>query len=126
MKINKLIILYIILFLLLPYSFSSSQGFENHGAFISTSGKTFINVNKFNLKNTSGEFKLKYGSILTASNNIFNGGIFNTYDSSVVSVDTNFINSLNVTITGTSLLIVKKSIINSGPIFNGHIIEIGQ
>jgi hypothetical protein len=126
MKTNKLKILYIILFLLLPYSFSSSQGFANHGAFIFTAGKTYIKVNNFDFKNFSGIFKLKFGSRLTTTNNILNGGDFYTYDSSLVTTGLNFVNSDTVSIMDTSTIIVKKNVINSGGVFNGHMIEIGE
>lgn len=126
MKTNKMKILYIILLLLLPYNFSSSQGFANHGTFISTASKTYINVNNFDFKNITGEFKLKFGSRLTTTNHVNNSGIFNTYDSSLAIIGLNFVNTNSVSIFDTSKIIVKRNVINSGNVFNGHIIEIGE
>jgi hypothetical protein len=127
MKSYKLLILLIIL-CLLPDSFSRSQGFANHGAHIFTASKTYIRVNNFDFKNLSGILKLKFDSEFKTTNNsnIINGDSIITYDASHVTVDGNFTNTASVTISGTSTISVKKNVINTGGIYNGHIIEIGQ
>jgi hypothetical protein len=128
MKSYKLLILLIVLCFLLPDSFSRSQGFANHGAHIFTASKTYIRVNNFDFKNLSGFLNLRFDSEFKTTNNssIFNSGTFFTDHASHVTADGDFTNTASVTISGTSTISVKKNVINTGGIYNGHIIEIGQ
>jgi hypothetical protein len=129
---TKYLILLILIWLLLPNSFICTQGFVNNGAHFFTEGKTYITISNGDFLNLSGEFKLKIGSTLTATNNISNGGIFNIYDSSNATVYQNFHNTLSATLTGSvtpsnsSKITVKKNFINDGGVINGHIIEVGE
>lgn len=106
----------------------NSRSLRNNGAFIFTTKKTYIRVNKLNVTNDSnGSIHINKGSRFNVLGNLYNTiGDVILNDSSVSVIDSNIVNDGNLFLNDTSKIWVKKHIINTGFIKNRFLIEIGE
>jgi hypothetical protein len=118
----------LILLLLFMAQSISSHVLRNNGAYIFTTKKSFIRVNKLDVKNElNGNIYINIGSEFNVKGNIYNTlGNFILRDSSVSVIDSNVVNGGSLRLNDTSRIWVKKNIFNAGLINNQNLIEIGE